>query len=253
MVEKNDASWQKIYDLVYCCGNVHDPKRFSIQIIQEFNRLVPFDQARIYFMNGNGKLKDMYLSGIDKKWVTAYFDYFSQVEGGRYSLRLNFRDEMNPYRPNTVVNTRSWVSAPPDEFVTDYVRPLGLTYSLGFHLFDASGTPTVCFMLDRTTPTKFSDKEIMTVCLAVPQLNNLYKNFFNQKAEQYRMAQISWESTNLTAREVEIATLLCQGVSPANISKKLYIAQSTAYKHIAHIYEKMHVSSRQELLVQLLK
>ncbi|MBQ8063256.1 MAG: DNA-binding response regulator, partial [Clostridia bacterium] len=55
-----------------------------------------------------------------------------------------------------------------------------------------------------------------------------------------------------TDREVEIVDLICQGISPANISKILHIATSTTYKHIAHIYEKFHVSSRQELLVKLL-
>ena len=57
----------------------------------------------------------------------------------------------------------------------------------------------------------------------------------------------------LTSREAEIANLLCRGVSTANINRALYIAQSTTYKHIEHIYEKLHVSSQQELLVRLLR
>jgi DNA-binding CsgD family transcriptional regulator len=42
-------------------------------------------------------------------------------------------------------------------------------------------------------------------------------------------------------------------MTPTTISKSLYISKATTYKHIAHIYEKLHVSSLQELLVRLLQ
>jgi len=108
------------------------------------------------------------------------------------------------------------------------------------------------FALDKTKDENFTDTELMALRLAVPQLNNLHKKFFYQQTGRQGVEQIPWETTNLTTREIEIANLLCQGVSPANISKSLYISQSTTYKHISHIYEKMHVSTRQELLVRLL-
>ncbi len=62
------------------------------------------------------------------------------------------------------------------------------------------------------------------------------------------MNQIAWETTNLTSREVEIANLLCQGLTPETISKSLYIERSTANKHIYNIYKKMQVSSIQDTI-----
>jgi len=103
-----------------------------------------------------------------------------------------------------------------------------------------------------TNDENFTDNEFMTLCLAIPLLNNLHKNFFTQQTSRQAVDQISWDTTDLTAREIEIANLLCQGVSPAVISQSLYISQSTTNKHIAHIYEKMHVSTLQGLLVRLL-
>lgn len=245
-------AWQSIYDFVFECGSIHTPKEFAIGIIHNIERLVPFDQARVYFYDGNKRINDQYLVGIDKKWVTAYFEYYSQIEGGRYAIPLDHYGEVNPYRPNSVIRTRDWSDAPYDEFISDYIRPLGLKHSLGFTLQDASNQAKVYYMLDRTTPVKFSGDEIMTLCMVVPQLNNLHKNFFVQPMGRQGIEQIDWESTGLTKREIEIASLLCHGISPSGITKKLHIAQSTTYKHIAHIYEKMHVSSRQELLVRLL-
>ncbi|SHD77549.1 Response regulator containing a CheY-like receiver domain and an HTH DNA-binding domain (fragment) [[Clostridium] ultunense Esp] len=92
----------------------------------------------------------------------------------------------------------------------------------------------------------------MILNLAIPHLNNLHKNFFYQQTSRKGIDQISWETTDLTDREIEITNLLCQGLSPGNISKSLCISLSTTNKHIANIYEKMNVSSIQELLVRIL-
>ena len=95
--------------------------------------------------------------------------------------------------------------------------------------------------------------ELELLSLAVPLLNNMQKKFYYQQTIAGAGRDVAWETANLTPRETEIAKLLCQGVKPANISKALYISLPTAYKHISNIYEKMHVTSRQELLVKLLK
>lgn len=59
-------------------------------------------------------------------------------------------------------------------------------------------------------------------------------------------------SEDLTNREREVLDLLCQGIKPVCIAKELNISVGTANKHIAHIYRKLGVHSRQELLVKLL-
>ena len=52
----------------------------------------------------------------------------------------------------------------------------------------------------------------------------------------------------LTPREQEVFVLLAQGRSSTFISKELFISTNTVRKHIAHVYEKLGVHSRQELL-----
>lgn len=243
--------WEKIYEFVLSSGNIHDIKGFSKQVVREASQLVPFDQARIYFVNGNGKVSDQYLVGIDKKWVTAYHEYYSKIEGGRYSIPINRRENAVPYNSSSI-HCRNWVDSPKDEFVTDYVDSIGLKYSCGFTMFDVRGASRTFFMLDRVSSVPFSKEEVTVLQMAFPLLNNLHKNFFSRSNLEKESRNISWESTGLTEREIEIASLLCHGVKPTNISEKLHITRATTYKRIAHIYEKMHVSSKQELLVKLL-
>ena len=48
----------------------------------------------------------------------------------------------------------------------------------------------------------------------------------------------------LTTREVEVLTLLARGTSNKEIARTLVISNSTAGKHVEHIYEKLGVRSR---------
>lgn len=53
----------------------------------------------------------------------------------------------------------------------------------------------------------------------------------------------------LSERETDVFVLLAQGHSRRYICDQLFIANGTAGTHISRIYDKMHVSSRQELLL----
>jgi DNA-binding CsgD family transcriptional regulator len=247
----NTVLWREVYELVLTSGSVHDHKGFSKKLIHALESLVPFDQGRIYFVNENRKVADQYLVGIREEWVNAYHDYYSKIENGRYAVPVDRRAERQQ-GSWPVIGQREWQFCPKDEFVRDYVASLGLKYSIGFSMSDADNNSRTYFMLDRTTPVPFSNMEVMILNLALPQLNNLHINFFSKESEERRLRRISWETTNLTPREIEVANLLCHGVKPAHISLKLNVTKATTYKHVAHIYEKMRVSSQRELLVKLL-
>jgi DNA-binding CsgD family transcriptional regulator len=104
-------------------------------------------------------------------------------------------------------------------------------------------------ILDRVGRGKYGCTEMNIMAVILPHLNNLHKNFFFNSSDS--SLNTGGAIPGLTARESEITALLCKGVVPALIGEQLFISLTTVYKHIAHIYEKLSVSSRQELLVKL--
>ena len=60
-------------------------------------------------------------------------------------------------------------------------------------------------------------------------------------------------SNALSPRELEIYKYLLKGLDYFSIANELGIQKSTIKTHILHLYEKLLVSSRQELLVQRIK
>ena len=55
----------------------------------------------------------------------------------------------------------------------------------------------------------------------------------------------------LTNREREILPYLAQGYSLPYIRNELYIAQSTIDTHVRHIYQKLGIHSREELITKV--
>lgn len=56
------------------------------------------------------------------------------------------------------------------------------------------------------------------------------------------------ETATLTERETEIFTLLAQGYSLPQIRDRLFISKNTVATHVKHLYRKLGIHSRQELL-----
>ncbi len=59
------------------------------------------------------------------------------------------------------------------------------------------------------------------------------------------------DRTGLTSRELEIATLMYQGNSPKEIAEEINLSYHTVRNHIKHIYSKLGVATRSEMLVKL--
>ena len=243
-----EISWETIYRFTLSCGQIHEPKAFTAQVLKGLPDLCGFDRATVYYYDATGRIYDQYLTDNDKQWSALYLGFYSNYQHGRYGLRQRLMED--PSKP--VVSLRDWMNEPPNEFITEFIRPRNLKYSLGFCLFDINGMTRSLFCLDRKTDENFSKDEVIALSLAVPQLNNLFKNLYYNPVSHGSSEQISWETACLTSRENDIANLLCQGLTPANISQLLHISLSTTNKHIAHIYKKMQVSTRQQLLVRML-
>jgi DNA-binding CsgD family transcriptional regulator len=248
----NQLPWMKINDFLLCIETLSDSKEFCMQVIKKLYSLIPYDQVRVFFLDCNGKLYNTVLIGVDKRWIDSYFEYYSKVENGNYSIfgkPKNGNDSISKFK----VGALDWTNYGRDEFITDYIRPQGLKYSLGFALHNMENFSYIIFTLDRTNLNKYTDADIGIISIIQPHLENLYRNLLvNESKNSYSNKNLELQIP-LTKREWEIAELLCNGMTPKNISKKLFLSLSTTYKHISNIHAKLDVSSCQELILKLMK
>ena len=70
-----------------------------------------------------------------------------------------------------------------------------------------------------------------------------------QGADQRTRARFGWES--LTQAEKRVASLVAEGLSNPDAARRLGISRRTVQSHVSHAFEKMGVSSRVELAVEV--
>ena len=56
------------------------------------------------------------------------------------------------------------------------------------------------------------------------------------------------DTSNLTEREMEILKEMVTGKNYKAIGEKLFISPLTVKKHVSHIYEKLHVRNRSQII-----
>lgn len=241
------AKWELIYKVVTASGKSHNPRSFAIDVLHNIGKICPFDAGLAYFLDKNGKIIGMEVVHANTYWRQVYQDYYGFVENRPFQYFVDIPED--PVIPT--INVRDWEKEWSEQSIHFFVQPIGLKYSCGFALYDLNGKYKTIFSLDRHTKSPFSNDDLYNLQLAVCQLNELHKNFYYRKSHLDAMEQEFWTDAHLTAREIEVVDLLIQGFSPQEISAVLYISMSTTYKHITHIYNKMKVTNRQELMVKL--
>lgn len=245
---KTSEQWNVIYNFLLLCGQASSPEELARKIIDNIGMLCSFDAASAYLMSSSGAVIESYLRNIEEKWIKIYLGYYMNTDDKRYSLNhVSDRHPKNiPY-----IKCHNWLEEESSEFIPDFIRVRGLTYSCGFGLYDMNQKCRMSIALDRMGDRNFSPEELENLQIALPLLNDMHKNFYHvQFSSRAKRKQENNEA--LTVRESQITALLCQSASPAEISHTLHIAQSTTYKHIANIYQKLNVSSQRELLSLLL-
>jgi DNA-binding CsgD family transcriptional regulator len=247
-----EMPWTKVNELILNCGEARTPHELSMNMFERMDSIVPFDQGRIYTLNPKEEVSEDTLFGVDKRWPRMYYDYYSMILNGKYALFSDIRSSVYASTPSVEIGAYDWTKAPDDEFVTDYIRPQRIRYSVGFGLYDTRSVCRRICIIDRSCHGGFSKSELDTLAVVAFHLGNLHRNFYIHMDNECVVGRSGFNGT-LTSRENEIADMICSGYAPEKIAKVLFVSRATVYKHIAHIHTKIGVSNRQELIVKLLR
>lgn len=74
---------------------------------------------------------------------------------------------------------------------------------------------------------------------------------FKPALDPYSEAVYAMHRARFTARETEVAALVCDGFSDKEIAERLFISPNTVNNHLKHIFKKMDVHSRIQLIHRL--
>lgn len=108
---------------------------------------------------------------------------------------------------------------------------------IGYFLVNLSAiTCAAKYLHTKNSNPKISEESVKNICIEIEE--EVKQNSFEELARIY----------NLTPREIEIATLIVNGLSNQEIGETLFISTNTARNHIYNIFKKIGIKNRYELI-----
>lgn len=239
----------QVYRLLLACGKERTAKDLCRCFVKKIKALIPYDQARVLFINKAGEISDSMLFGVTRQQWNDFMNYYwSDQMVSRFSLKvpLHLSDKEK-------VMTRSFWYNPNasqgdgDLFMEDYVLALRLYHSLGIGMSDQQNCIRSIITLDRTSDKSFSSKEIGLVKKIHPLVENYHINLSGENVPSDVPIITFQRKFSLTKKETEIVSLLLEGLTPTQIAQRQCISVATVYRHIANVYQKCHITNRQML------
>jgi two-component system NarL family response regulator len=110
------------------------------------------------------------------------------------------------------------------------------------------------YLLKDTTPTELVDA-VRTVASGSSLLSPaMASRLLDEFAVLVRRQDSSGEGTaSLSRRELEVLTLVAEGLNNRAIAERLFISENTVKNHIRNIHEKLQVHSRMEAVVRAVR
>jgi DNA-binding CsgD family transcriptional regulator len=238
--------------LLEACCHARSPRAFVETLIRWCVREYGYDQALALFYDASGIIVAFHTLGTRSGWLESYLEYYFEYLDESSAGHVAGAETIWEYpaeEPYLRIDAIDWSSATNSLFKRNYIDAVGLRSTLTFNLSDMDNRYRAAICLDRRgrrSSETAAEREVL--CQALPVLNSMYRNFLYDEDENADDAAL-WEEYGLTAREAQIADLLCRGLRTTAISKLLFISPETVRKHIAHTYRKVGVSSQSELIV----
>jgi DNA-binding CsgD family transcriptional regulator len=141
-----------------------------------------------------------------------------------------------PYRTSDLVSDRQWRSNPA---YYEYYGPLGLRHQLSMSLPPRTPTRGAGWSLNRSG-SDFTEDHVALARALVPVLSVLNR-VYSGSIETREWAS---EQAGLTPRELDVLTLLAQGLTARQIATLRRIGVRTVSKHLEHLYRKLGCNDR---------
>jgi DNA-binding CsgD family transcriptional regulator len=251
MAEPKLLPWRKMWDFVSACCQ-QNGLRATLQVAtKEISRLVPCEHSFAILVDAH--------SGNGGVTVTLEHCNLPLDSLKPYCERYFSKDvARNHISPSTQLYHVDWRDREyrESEIAREYIRGfLRIDCNSGLPFLENLPENSMSFGITRVGSGCISSREESIMLAIRPHLRNLYAMYKRMEAlspASYHAAELAQNCELLSRRESEVAALLCRRLRAAEIATLLFISPRTVETHVLHIYEKLHVANRKELVRRLL-
>ena len=219
--------WQKLCEYFFRLSSCRTRRELLHTACVEIQRLIPYDQTAGVFNTSD----DRNIEGIGK------------TEACTAAYNTHYRTTIPPHSSPIT----DWQAFKACEFTDDFMFPNEMYKSMSPRI--AGHRIFVKIQRSRRSPI-FSESELHVLELVDEFLNNLYSTL-ETKQDTLNLAltpeRIAERFGGLSTRETEVCSLIACRLNTAEIASSLFISPRTVEVHVAKIFEKLDVQSREQL------
>ena len=237
---ERSADWKKLYELVNDLIGQESVSGLETELITNIDSLVPADRGAPFFEYRDNRPYCLRWPEYSTTLIPDFNARYSRVCPARFQL------------DTLMMGPVSWRRYRHSEYDTDFNRPLGIAHSMACGFTNPRTDTIYLIAVNRSRESRpFSRRDARNFRLITRLFAGLYARM--ETAAVIGEAQIRRLSRQrgiipLSNRETEVCSLLCRGFTARKIGELLCISPRTVERHCLHIYTKMNVANRKELL-----
>lgn len=247
-----NSEWRGVHELSLLIHGTDAVEEMQQYFLEALRNIIPFERAA-FFLYHEGRKGQIILQSpavihMEPEIVAVYGslintnDIFRRVISLRRSMAYRGSDfGMPDEEANEAVA----------ELKKTFLLPHDICFYSGIVLVDQRKPIGEIILYRKARQRDFSDNEIEVLnCLKDHLMIRLQreKNISPAAVSETDRDEVLFVSMGLTPRECEIASLIMQQYSTEEISKRLVISQYTTKKHLHHIFAKLGVRNRIQLI-----
>lgn len=220
------------------------PHRFQEESLLLVNGLLPLTSSAFYLVDPNMQHKGIVLEGLEQETDKAYRLHYKDLDPAHPS-RFQQRDE------NVVCleDMMSATSLHKSVYYQEFLKPINIEHVVDMFFRHEGRIIAVLTMLRDDSLPKFSATELKTLRVTQRFLEYAINTVYLPERISQRKS-IS-ETYHLTDRELDVLEWIIAGVENKVIAKELVVSLATVKTHLHHIYTKVGVTSRTQLLSKI--
>ncbi len=242
-----NQKWLQINNIILEIEKAINLEHLRLSFLEQISLIIPHAKSFFdlgYLKQGNAVFFDARSTNMTENELN---DYYKQYQSSDYIAWMLSGDGPVYYRDSQLISDDLRQKS---AFYQNWLKPLGVYYSIGSSLFDHE-TLYGSVTLFRSHENDFSDEDVYILRILSEHLTAKLSSMYPQgirKPDTIESDSSFPEKYQLTSRENEIINLINHGLSNKEIAQKLCISESTVKKHNYSIFSKLNVHTRTQLI-----
>lgn len=179
--------------------------------------------------------------GLDRRYLKQYAQCYCYDD----PFQQNLTSRETVCKVDSILPYSRWVNL---KIYNEFYRPQNIHYKLSIHLHSRTGILGLIGIFRSKDSGDFSEREVAKARILAPYLTSVVEDINQTPRELLENSWFTEEALmviyQLTKRETDVVSYVCQGLTNSEIGERLCISRFTVETHLKNVFSKTMIKHR---------